>query len=342
MNGIDKLGIDDKASNIFVIIGDAGNKENDKYNVEEVIEKLKKYNGEIVAFQVNDGNHPTYRDFRSDMNAIVRGVGVDQNLKHKYTYEASKSLKNTFVLKPLIEEEAYCYNFGRFSYASQNLSMDPNFLKMSLLECLELHSDNVDKYTNLLSRGGIRPLKSAGVIADMTRRGASESVLRNAFQIYGSAKGFTFMRAYGMNSDVYSKVVFLSQGELNEVKNIFAKLIGSIQTSGTSIAKSDFKEAILVQCRRMTGEKNDIILLDKSIGDIWKAILGIDFEGDYRIKDIPLKDLDKVDDAVFQKFIQKMKNSSLKFNSDGYKKRCYTENNSKFYYIPLEDFPGNK
>ena len=341
INGVDKLGIDPNASNIFVIIGDAGNKENDKYNVEDVINKLKKYHGNIVSFQVNDGNHPTYRDFRSDMNAIVRGVC--ENIQNGYTYEKSQNIKNTYLLKPRTKSDyEHFYNIGRFSYASLNLSMDPNFLKESLLECLESHSLQVDNIKKSLSRGGRRVINDVAVKAMMQERKVPESVIRNAFKIQGSAKGFTFLRAYGFNTDVYSKVVYLSQSELNEVKNIFNKLIRSIQSSGTTMAKSAFKDAILVQCRRMTGETNNDILYDKSIGEIWEAILGIDFEGDYRIKDYPLRDLDKIDDAVFQKFVKKMENSASKFNNNDYKNRFFVENNSKFYYIPLEDFPGNK
>ncbi len=340
INGVDKIGLDPQASNIFVIIGDAGNKENDKYNVDDVIKTLKKYNANVVSFQVNDGNHPTFRDFRSDMNAIVRGVC--DNVKNSYTYEASPTIKNTFVLKTLDSETDYFYNIGRFSYASQNIGMDVNFLQQSLLECLEVHSQKVDKAANAFTRGGGRVLNSPGAIAMMKEQGLSESVLKQAYKMQGSARGFTFLRAYGRNTDVYSKVVFLSKSELNEVRDIFNKLVAAIKNKGITMAKLAFKEAILAQCRSMTGESNDNTILDKSIGTIWEAILGIDFEGDYRIKDIPLRDLDKIDDVVFQKFIKKMESSAIRFNSNSYDNRWFQENNTKFYYIPLDHFPGNK
>lgn len=145
-----------------------------------------------------------------------------------------------------------------------------------------------------------------------------------------------------MNTDIYSKVVFVSQNELNEIRHIFNKLVVAIENNGTTMAKSAFKEAVLAQCRRMIGESNDNTILDKSIGAIWEAILGIDFEGDYRIKDIPLRDLDKVDDGVFQKFSKKLVSSAKSFNSNSYENRWFLENNTKFYYIPLDHFPGNK
>jgi len=118
--------------------------------------------------------------------------------------------------------------------------------------------------------------------------------------------------------------------------------VAAIKNKGITMAKLAFKEAILAQCRSMTGESNDNTILDKSIGTIWEAILGIDFEGDYRIKDIPLRDLDKIDDVVFQKFIKKMESSAIRFNSNSYDNRWFQENNTKFYYIPLDHFPGNK
>jgi hypothetical protein len=340
VNGVEKMRLDPRASNIFVIIGDAGNKENDKYNVDDVVRTLKKYNGNVVSFQVNDGNHPTFRDFRSDMNAIVRGVC--DNVKNMYTYEASPTIKNTFVLKTLDTETDYFYNIGRFSYASQNLAMDVNFLQQSLLECLEVHSQKVDKAANDLTRGGGRILNNPGAMAMLREGGATKEILKNAWKIQGSAKGFTFWRAYGMNTDIYSKVVFVSQNELNEIRHIFNKLVVAIENNGTTMAKSAFKEAVLAQCRRMIGESNDNTILDKSIGAIWEAILGIDFEGDYRIKDIPLRDLDKVDDGVFQKFSKKLESSAKSFNSNSYENRWFLENNTKFYYIPLDHFPGNK
>jgi len=340
INGVEKMRLDPLASNIFVIIGDAGNKENDKYNVDDVINTLRKYNGNVVAFQVNDGNHPTYRDFRSDMNAIVRGVC--DNITNMYTYEASPTIKNTFVLKTKDVENESFYNVGRFSYAAQNLSMDVKFLQKSLLECLKMHSQYLDETNSALSRNLRRSLNNPGIKATVLEGGFTESEFKKLPAFQGSARGFTFLRAYGMNTDVYSKVVFVSQNELKEIKHIFNKLKAAIENKGTTMAKSAFKEAVLAQCRSMIGESNDNTILDKSMGAIWEAILGIDFEGDYRIRDIPLRDLDKIDDRVFQKFSNDLKYSANTFMSSDYKKRYFEENNAKYYYIPLKDFPGNK
>ena len=91
----------------------------------------------------------------------------------------------------------------------------------------------------------------------------------------------------------------------------------------------------------MLGAPKDVVE-NKTMNEIWDIILGIPFGGDTMIKNRLLRDLDKLDDATFKPFYSKFKVKAEKFTEFPFYDSMFEIAGQRFYWIPLDKFPGNE
>jgi hypothetical protein len=232
--------------------------------------------------------------------------------------------------------------YGKFTYADDSRPMMPDILEKNILYATEEYLSNLKSKIRTLEeiKSGKQGNFTPEVIVYFRNLGYTDSEIE-VLKDYGemSMIGYISMNYGNKNSNCFRPVVFLSIDEKQQVNDILNKLNARV---GNAKTKANFKNAILTQTKAMLGIIDDEIILDMTIDQIWKIILAVDFTGDRRIAKTKLRMFDQLDDDVFDSFYSSFMNNVARFTSNSYRDSEFELAQQKFYWIPLEDIPGNK
>lgn len=343
--GIKECGFSPTQSNIVVLIGDAGNHQPDPKgkSAKTVIDLLYKYQASLIAFQVVYGKNQAFNDFNMDTQDYLRKTAQLYVSDKKSVRLDNINVKNTFKLSFITknQSETDIYMFGRFTYSAGDQPMDLNVFQQNVIESTNEYLNRVDNIKKELENIGSGNGKFTEDIIDyLKRRGFSEKQiedLKKAKEI--TAIGNTSTRYYDKSTDCFTPVVFLSKEEKDDIDNILNKLINKSK-SNTSKKKA-FQDALLEQCKIMLGDVSNANILDKSLNDIWDIILSVPFTGNNKISNTPLKEISQLDDNTFDDFYKVFETSARQFKDNDYKEVSFKLGNTKYYWIPLSEIPGN-
>ncbi len=348
LKGIDKMGLQTSHSNVLVLVGDAANKQPDPkgHTLNEVAQKFFDYKMSLIGFQVMVGNHPTFVQFSYDMQDYLKKTARKYPIPPTNVKLEKIDVKNTYQLNMLGKggEKTELFMFGRFTYASNNKPMDVKVLELNVVGAIFEYIEKAEKDIAHLESVRSSSIEFTETVVDkLILDGFTDdeiAVLRKEGEL--AKKGFTARRQYNQQNNAFKPVVFLSHNERLEMLETLKRLKNAASSGTSTKAKGAFKIAILEQVKKMLGEVSADNILDKNMDEIWKIMLAVDFTGNTTIKLTKLRDLDKLNDAVFVDFYQSFERKADIFASASYKERSFKMAGQTFYWIPLSDIPGNE
>ena len=347
IEGVKGAGFNPHHNNVVVVIGDAGNHEKDKkgLSLKNVVNQLSIVNANLIFFQVNylETNDGSFDKFNFDAQDILIETASQNtpNFDAKLDYlENSQTWELNFDAS---EEDKELFMFGKFTHAELNVPMDAKVLETNIENSLADYLFRASKIRARLegllngSQGSF-----SGAMEDILRGEGMTDEQIEILKMIGdfTSRGYTSMSFYDLDYDTYTPVVFLSAGE----KKKLDKILGKLKGGSNNKARKNFQSALLEQCKDLLGESNSDLVLDKTMNEIWDIVLGVPFNGNYKIKNLRLRDLDKstsIDDINFKSFLESFMQQANIFNNNQYTDIKFKLAGEWFYWIPLEDFPGN-
>jgi len=366
---IKRAGFVNGQSNIIVLVGDAGDRKNDKNNLtkESVIDLIAKKRINLISFQVNflSGRAaPAYSNFSSDSRSYIKasakkfidklhnsnGLGVrlyKGTTPNSYNlgFSGFKSEKT----KPL---------FGVFNHAIPGNPMSVktfrNNLVNSFLNYMKLLDEQKEIF-NCLITNDCDP-KEKGVEIDEDGPifdGETDDICRllnltdeqcQLFVDQGqiSISGYTHMKLG--NDEVFNSVAYMSttyKAKLDERLGELAYITGSGQN-----ARDKFYKTLISLIKGLVGENTPEEEIKKwTFDETWEIILNIPFSNRSSLNTRQIKDLltDNISSDEFEIFLENFKGQTEAFiNFPRDKDLKYTEYRSgsqTFYWIPFSVIP---
>ena len=366
---IKRAGFVNGQSNIIVLVGDAGDRKNDKNNLtkESVIDLIAKKRINLISFQVNfltGRAAPAYSKFSGDSKSYIlnsakkfidklhnsNGLGVrlyKGTTPNSYNlgFSGFKSEKT----KPL---------FGVFNHAIPGNPMSVktfrNNLVNSFLNYMKLLDEQKEIF-NCLITNDCDP-KEKGVEIDEDGPifdGETDDICRllnltdeqcQLFVDQGqiSISGYTHMKLG--NDEVFNSVAYMSttyKAKLDERLGELAYITGSGQN-----ARDKFYKTLISLIKGLVGENTPEEEIKKwTFDETWEIILNIPFSNRSSLNTRQIKDLltDNISSDEFEIFLENFKGQTEAFiNFPRDKDLKYTEYRSgsqTFYWIPFSVIP---
>ena len=257
INGINKVGFIPTESNIVVLIGDCGNHLDDlnKYDVNKASSVFKKYNANLISFQVKAGDDDTYYRFNEDVVSIISNTANDKIKGSKLTYNYKITDNNTIKLNwnKVSGKDDFENMFGLLVYSGYRPS-SPRLLESTITETLQDYFATITKNINILTKyvytgGPTGSQPPPGVVTYMMEvLGCSyDEAVKKLKQTEFTVEAFVALDYNGNNIYSQTPVVLLSDLEMNRLKKSLGILIAK-KYSGADL-KMKFQENIIFVCR---------------------------------------------------------------------------------------------
>ena len=376
IKGIKGSGLIKGQNNVVVLIGDAGNHVDkpkdyqipDDYQISDVVKVLNYYGASFISFQVFNGRDQTFVEFNFQSKEYIKGIAEKIEGSPTFKFDLHKTYENTYELTFYDDDKSTdisaLYPFGRFTYARTDDPMSTEILKRNVVDAVVQARDNltmkVEAFRNIVEGaddvfGSSQVKFQNAALKEYCQNYVAEGrgtfqrcmeITRNLKQV--SFEGFTNMKFYSKNYEAYEPVVFLSIDEFDEVKKTLDKINGA--RSGGKKRKA-LAEALLEQTKKMLGDVSDDNVKEMTLNEIWEIILNMPFDktGKYRSKgkngkalgDIKLMNIVNADKDMVYEFLADFESKMSGFGPSKYYRRSFEMAGSKFYWVPLKDFPGN-
>lgn len=234
---IDDADFDPNQTNILVLIGDAGNDNEQfrEYTLEKIINKVHEKNINVISFQVNYPENKAYAFFNKEVNQIIgesakkhieRGKKSNSNTYNSFRYDPNMN-DQTYYLRYIgsntlmSNDIAPSFGFLKYAIPGAKGGMSTDIFEKNLVKTLKEYVSKVDNLTENLSKavagysgetGDIRknrngeivdgPVMSPGFKDYLKRKGFSdEEIDEIANQGEISAQGYFTIK----HPNVYSK-----------------------------------------------------------------------------------------------------------------------------------------
>ena len=366
ITGLPKVGYVQNQSNILVLVGDAGNHYPDPKgnSIKTVNTMIEKYELSLIGFQVINGQANAYGDFNGDIRNMLRNIARNSiGDKPNFTGDLIKSnIPNTFKLeyKYGSKDVATLNRFGRFTYAQIENPMPTEILRTSIIDAMRSYMEVVNKRVidiNSLLEDGIQSTANnpeiqayndamVSYVCELLERnqGMEPHETREWLKNLGefSFTGYTNM-SFIDDVPAYQAVVFLSKTEFDDVINTLAQFNISTNSSDTQLK---LQRALIEQAKKMLGDlQSEDYLLEMTLNEIWKILLQVPFDPENKygsIANLKLKEFTQKRHAKeLNLFITSFRQKIHGFTPDAYRNRSFVLSGQRFYWIPLDEFPGS-
>ncbi len=349
IKGMDDAFTDPSQSNVVVLVGDAGNTIPDAKGktLEQVVERLHKYEASLVAFQVNYLSDPTYLDFNTDMSKLMlftarKYLAGKEKLARLEKLADINTLKLKFESEGNGREDSY-FMFGRFTYASGQSAMPVSIFESNVSISLNEYLDKVNRLKAMITVAGTGNGRFEPEFIDyLRRRGFSASeiqVLKQEGDI--STTGVTATSFHEREEPCFTPVAFMSAGEKDVIDKLLTKLVN--EPASASDKRVAFMNALKAQCTRILGNQSEDLVDNKTLDEIWDLILAIPFSANRTLASTQLRKLPEIDQTIFDRFYNDFIVAASKFIRTDYTGESrFKMADTYFFWIPLEDIPGCK
>ena len=365
IEGIKRVGLQKGQSNIMILIGDAGNHDEAKdkmgRTLEQAVNVMSEYQMNMVSFQVKYNDQiDAYNKFNADameyLYTLSNSVKLDNSIKTELI--TSKVYPNTHDISFKSEngtDISGLYTFGSFTYAPDQTQMEGSVLEDNIRNATQAYLTRINERIQILKRL-IDGEAIQGEFGDAYDKEASKvfcsyckddnEKYQDCLRFLTSIGAFSYVGYTNINmyddEPVYNPVVFLSRTEFNKIQKAFQDMqdLGSF-----SQMKENLFNALVAQAEVITGDPGQIIA-EKTLNEIWEILLNIPFDyynsyGDLKYK--KLKDIKSLNSSDFQRFLSDFIDKSSDFSPNKYRNRQFSlGEDDLFYWVPLEDFPGNE
>lgn len=375
VEGLKKINPPKDESNIVVLVGDCGNHENDPkgYTIKDVVKTLNDYKANLITFQVANGENIEYMKFQSDARRKLRQIGaqrVDDDLQDvKVKLETAKhDLRNTNYLSVLRggDDVSHLHVFGRYTYASEGETMDPVLLEENIRDATTAYisavRSKISEYESIQNRGIRKATDFQGKqIDEYSLRRLCEDLhetdpnieLDECIEIFSnfgdiSLRAYLSMKNYGETLPAFDYVVFLSQTELSQLAESYNRL--SDQTARYSEKIQKLYEALLDQTLAKTGDMISSSMEERvkqmTLNQIWQKLFNLPFDGNNVYGSLGSTKLESIltlkdnNRKYLEAFIRN-NFDNMRFNPSRFSNHHFDLNGTRFYWIPLDELPGN-
>ena len=347
-----KMGFKKRESNLVLVVGDCGNALNDTKSLskETLIKRISDYDIQLMSFQVRRNNSEPWLLFNDQMTDIIKGnvdnqyavINVDGKVKPKF-----KQSVDGYDLKTSLRKQFFT---GALRFAPVDVDMEPSKLSSliqsiftTFQECINAQGEtiadtnpfeaNVDSEKDNLEA----QVDSAFIISRLGQKYYEYVKQSNTMVAFN---GYV-MKKDNAGNDYWKPVIYISSDEFN------ALLTRLEPVNRVAIRRSDerkpYVDAIKALIRSMIPDITDAEMDMKSTQEVMALISGLNaststLNGPSLIQ---IQDPKAVTPEQFMSmvndFTRKYKNLT-KIKGAGYKYSLEV-NNTRYYWIPVEDLP---
>lgn len=353
-------------TNLVILIGDAGNREDSRTHVGEnqLIDIMVKRNASIVCFQVFNGSNPEFDDFKTQTMRLINDVAKT----HMENIEETQNIagqKSGLIYKEG-KNNSYIWDGAKYFeciYANEEETKSTSYLKKAIVRAIakenerinniittrnlvfeegvsidkatktvSAESDNAYDQTDALGAGFFKLMKDAGLTDDQIARAIQDKI-----QIYN--EGYSPITVAGLNNPLYERVLLYSAEEFNRMYGILNDLLEARDAVARREKLYDTWVDIL---KRYLGDIDKSELEEMSVGEVQEMVFGLPgVEG--LIKNLSLRDIkneSKLNDKELNIYLSNIKKKYRKIEgiiNDVNNPLIFYTNNKKYYWID-EDF----
>jgi len=359
-------------TNVVILIGDAGNREDNRTHVEEtdLINYIYKRDANLICFQVyNDGSDPTYGDFKTQTMRIIEDVSKKHAQDSKDIIKAAGQDKNYKVTYIENGKNSYIWDGSRYFeaiYADKGETKDVSELKKAIVRAIEKRNDRTNEIitmrnmvleegasietatlkvsessgddgydqTDALGAGFLKLMKDAGLTDDQIQKAIQDKV-----QIYN--EGYSPYTVQNLNNPLYTKVLLYSA---NEFSDMYSLLTDLVEARNSTQARQKLYDVWVETLGRYLGEIDKAELEEMSLGDIQNMVFGLPgAEGLIKEKTLSeIRDEKELPEKELNAYLYQVKKKWSAFDKiANFKDYPYTfmTNNKKYYWISEDMIP---
>jgi hypothetical protein len=339
---MNKMGYNANQGNLILVVGDCGNALDDTRCMSEagITHKLVNNNVQLMAFQVRRNNAQPWLLFNSQMNGFIKD---NLELKYKALGNVKLQFKQVEGGYDLVTDSEHQFYVGTTRFAkigedmpagqlSALIRKNLNLFKQALVDQIDVIFDanvtNQHDQESVIDANFLRS-KVGDKIYDLIKR--SNSLV--------SFAGYTLQKD-ASDRDYWKPVIYISNDELTT-------LIDRLQPVNNAAKLNDRKpyvDAIKALIRSMVPDITPAEMDSKSSQEIMNLITGLNvstttLKGPTLVQ---IQDPKAVDQASFLAIVnnfQKKFNNLKNIKKDNTYKYSLEINNTKYYWIPVEDLP---
>lgn len=348
----ERMGYSKDESNLMLVIGDCGNKEDDTQCLtkEQLIEKMVENKINLMTFQVRRNNDEAWNSFTRQLNVIMK-----DNIQTQYTnckLNVNVRFNRTtdgIELKPAFDV-ARQFFIGSTRFAEPGVDMDPEQLSKMMQKNLGDFGVAVQERINALATGGFSKSnisdsqKTDGakmdaafmrsVLGDETYELLKESESLIAFS------GYTQKKAPD-GSEYWRPVLFISRDEFTQL----LERLGEVDSKAKTDDRKPYVDAMMSLVRGMLPDITNEEMENMEVDDIMDLIAGLNERPESMEKGPSLRDIQNqhaVTPGRFKALVtdfQKKYRNLRRIKEDPNYKYIYKFNNIEYYWIPIEELP---
>lgn len=354
--GLDMFKGKEKQSNIMLVVGDCGNNDASKdsrFTDEDIIDKLVKYNVQLMVFQIAKKSVPkAYGTFTNQLSKILK-----ENLERKYKILDQQGVKSPSEVEMRVVEGGYVLEndkdksniyIGSIRFPRPEHEMAASELTKEMVTSIDNLSNTIQNQINIIigrNTGGWH--RTSGISTGMTY---DEAFVRQVLGENGdpgagvvmSFKGFTPKMDNDSRRDYYKPVLFISSDEL---KTLVMKLQPvADQANRPSQDRMPYINALKALIRSFVPDITPEDMENMSQNEIMDIAAGLN-EASSSIKDgysiAALGDPHKVPYAEYVSLLKQFAGKFRRLKNIQASSYPYTMefNGAKYYWIPIEELP---
>jgi hypothetical protein len=340
-----KMGFGEKESNLLLVVGDCGNRVNDKQSPtqEEITRRLIDNQFQVVAFQVRRMNQPAYNWFHDQMCKIIKdniteqtkGMNLVEDIGWKRSsdgYELKAGYANRFyigsLLYPKLGEDM---NLSRLSY----------FITETLHKYSNAIRDGKEVYNNPWANAKDSSQAKFNEEWLIKKRGKEYADFMKKTNSIMSSSAYA-PRKNADGHDYWKTVVYISSEELNQLLNDLRGVYQAAKTADFT-NREPYVTAFKGVVKTMIPEKSEQDMDAMSQEEIMAEIAGLNVRTE-TTKKFTLQQLlnpKVVDDATYADILKKFERKYDNLNrlkASNYPFKLVVRNNT-YYWLPTEMIP---
>ena len=333
----DQMGFNKDESNFIILVGDCGNHPQDPtgLTLDQIVNKLDTFSVNMIAFQANNRkSEPSYSQFITQVQDMIRKT---------ITWSLGTAVRFDQVRSGYRESVAVGRNrqkiiVGGYSYCAPDQSQVPDSLdklvKRKFVDFNNQVTDWLVVLNNLLNVGHNTAVWTDEIIQWLKKKGFNDAQIKILQGEEIKVNGYTSAKILNPPLTVFDYTIFMSKVDYD----LLIKNLRIINIPITTNRKRDFINALSSLALSYTGSFNAENVMDYSVDDIMKVILGIP-KVNNSLK-INLKEIPTLPQPTFNKYILDLQQKLSELEQIQFDEHYYFKSNGHIYYwIPLSEMP---
>lgn len=343
------MGYSPENSNLMFVVGDCGNHLDDAKSPSQasLVKKMVDNNVQLTAFQVRNNNEQSFILFRKQMNEMVRSATQQQYAKLGYTKSRFVEVTNGYDLQtPKLTNS---YFVGSTRYASMGQVMPSNTL-------YSLVTDSYSKFNAVIEAQKGTIYDAENILAQGTSEGSQASVdkkfLESIFspeQIREIKRQNSLMAFQGYASkkdpengrDYWKPVLYISSDEFAALMEKLQPVAAAAKTGSSN--RRPYIEALKKLINTQLPDITDKEMNEKGVSELMALVAGLNvsttaLSGRTLLE---IQDEKTVTQTEYEGMVSDFKKKYDKLVRIREQQYPFSllRNNTKYYWIPVEDLP---